>query len=209
MGALGRRGASITAALLLVSVASASTELAACKLEPNADLRCSNQPPGHCAELKSAPAATQEHCCAACSAHATCNAAVLVMEESVKTCFLKKLAPGITLSAKRPGAVGCLPDGPPSPPHPPLAHYPFRNHTLPIAERVKDLVSRLTLDEKILQMTRGGAAANTPSPAIARLGLLPHIWGSECATGVGSDDASFAGTSFPQPLGQAATWCGF
>ena len=45
-----------------------------------------------------------------------------------------------------------------------------------------------------------------PAPAIERLGIAPHIWGSECATGLGSDDNSFAGTSFPQPLGQAATW---
>ena len=65
---------------------------------------------------------------------------------------------------------------------------------------------RLTLAEKILQMSRGGAAANTPAPGIERLGIAPHVWGTECATGLGSDDASFAGTSFPQPLGQAATW---
>ena len=98
------------------------------------------------------------------------------------------------------------PPGPPAPSPTPSPPFPFRNHSLPIARRVKDLVDRLTLPEKILQMTRGGAAANTPAPAIPRLGLQPHVWGTECATGLGSDDASFAGTSFPQPLGQAATW---
>lgn len=55
-------------------------------------------------------------------------------------------------------------------------------------------------------MTRGGAAANSPAPGIDRLGVAPHIWGTECASGLGSDDSSFAGTSWPQPLGQAATW---
>ena len=44
------------------------------------------------------------------------------------------------------------------------------NRSLPLAARVADLVARLTLPEKILQMTRGGAAKNAPTPAIARLG---------------------------------------
>lgn len=83
---------------------------------------------------------------------------------------------------------------------------PFRNTSLPVSERVDDLVSRLTLEEKLAQMMRGGAAANSPAPGIERLDIKPHIWGTECATGLGSDDAKFAGTSFPQPLGQAATW---
>ena len=196
-----RRSEPVVAALIrLALLGVAAGETGACKFEAGADLRCSRQPAGRCAELAEVPAATQELCCAACSTHATCNAAVLMMEGSAKTCFLKELAPGVTLSDKRPGAVGCLlaHDGP-VPPAPPLPHYPFRNHTLSIAERVKDLVSRLTLDEKILQMTRGGAAANTPSPAVARLGLLPHIWGTECATGLGSDDAGFAGDPRPFP----------
>jgi beta-glucosidase len=64
----------------------------------------------------------------------------------------------------------------------------------------------LTLDEKILQMQKGGAAANSPAPAIERLGINPWIWGSECVTGLGSDDTGFYGTSFPQPLGMAASF---
>eukprot|EP00041_Stephanoeca_diplocostata_P028922 m.838661 g.838661 ORF g.838661 m.838661 type:complete len:836 (-) comp23463_c0_seq5:1378-3885(-) len=84
--------------------------------------------------------------------------------------------------------------------------YPFRNTSLPVNERVKDLVSRLTLEEKTLQMTRGGAAKNCPTPAIARLGIAAHVWGTECASGLGSDDSSIAGTTFPQGLGLAATF---
>ena len=55
-------------------------------------------------------------------------------------------------------------------------------------------------------MTRGGAAKNSPAPAIERLGIAPHIWGTECASGLGSDDNDIAGTSFPQPLGLAASF---
>lgn len=176
-----------------------------CTYEPGADLRCDRHP-GSCEELGSAPAATSAACCAACHVKTGCNAAVLRQEGATKECFLKKLGQGVTLSDHREGSTGCVPlPGPPAPPAPP-SFFPFRNHSLPIAQRVKDLVGRLTLSEKILQMTRGGAASNTPAPAIPRLGLEPHVWGTECATGLGSDDASFAGTSFPQPLGQAATW---
>ena len=86
------------------------------------------------------------------------------------------------------------------------APFPFRNVSLSWEARVADLVSRLTLEEKILQMQKGGAAANSPTPPIDRLGIKPFIWGSECVTGLGTDDASFAGTSYPQPLGMAATF---
>lgn len=43
-----------------------------------------------------------------------------------------------------------------------------------------------------------GAAKNCPTPAIERLGIAAHVWGTECASGLGSDDASIAGTTFPQ-----------
>jgi hypothetical protein len=69
------------------------------------------------------------------------------------------------------------PPPPLAPPPPPAPFYPFRNTSLPIAERVADLVGRLTLAEKVAQMTRGGAASNSPAPGIERLGVDPHIWG--------------------------------
>jgi hypothetical protein len=192
----------VAAAAVMLLPASEGT---ACLFHEDVDLRCSSSK-GRCTDLRSVSAATQAACCSSCQADSRCNAAVWVLEGRIPTCFLKNLASGTTLSSHRPGAVGCLPVGPPTPPPPPTPFYPFRNSSLPFQERVQDLVGRLTLDEKILQMTRGGARGNTPAPAIERLGLLPHIWGSECATGLGSDDGSFAGTSFPQPLGQAATW---
>ena len=122
--------------------------------------------------------------------------------------MLALLLPALAASSKTPPAA----TPPPRPAsqfgceHPPQSAMTFCNPRLGTEARASDLLGRLTLPEKILQMTRGGAKSNSPTPSIARLGLLPHIWGSECATGLGSDDGSFAGTSFPQPLGQAATW---
>ena len=184
-----------------------------CRFEDGVDLRCGSTGPGAgCRELGRVQAADKASCCTACAARTSCTAAVFLPAAAGSekdACFLKQLQPGVNLSAHREGAVGCVRSGPPAPPAPPpapLPSFPFRNASLPLEVRVADLLGRLTLPEKILQMTRGGAKSNSPTPSIARLGLLPHIWGSECATGLGSDDGSFAGTSFPQPLGQAATW---
>ena len=54
--------------------------------------------------------------------------------------------------------------------------YPFQNTSLPWDARVDDLVSRLTLQEIMVQMARGGAGEyTTPSPAIPRLGRVSYI----------------------------------
>jgi len=72
--------------------------------------------------------------------------------------------------------------------------YPFQNPGLPVEERVNDLVSRLTLDEKVKQMVHG-------APAIERLEIPQYNWWNECLHGVGR--AGLA-TVFPQPIGLAA-----
>lgn len=74
--------------------------------------------------------------------------------------------------------------------------YPFQNLTLPIAQRVDDLVGRMTLPEKISQMTTNAAA-------IPRLGIPKYYWWSECLHG-----NAFSGlaTVFPEPIGLAATF---
>lgn len=83
------------------------------------------------------------------------------------------------------------------------ADFPFRNTSLSFEERTKDLVGRLTLDEKIAQMSHGGANKNSPTPAILRLGIEPYQFGTECLRGdVGAGDA----TAFPQALGLAAAF---
>lgn len=72
--------------------------------------------------------------------------------------------------------------------------YPFQNPNLPVEERVNDLVSRLTLEEKVRQMVH-------EAPAIERLGIPQYNWWNECLHGVGR--AGLA-TVFPQPIGLAA-----
>ncbi|XP_072276006.1 uncharacterized protein [Pyxicephalus adspersus] len=82
--------------------------------------------------------------------------------------------------------------------------YPFMDPSLPWDVRVKDLIGRLTLDEMVLQMARGGALKNGPAPAIPRLGVKPHAWNTECLRG----DVQAPGwaTSYPQALGLAASF---
>jgi beta-glucosidase len=67
---------------------------------------------------------------------------------------------------------------------------------LPIEKRVNDLVSRLTLEEKISQMQNN-------APAIPRLGIPAYGWWNEALHGVAR--AGHA-TVFPQAIGLAATW---
>ncbi|KAL2339885.1 hypothetical protein Fmac_007825 [Flemingia macrophylla] len=85
--------------------------------------------------------------------------------------------------------------------------YPFCNPKLPIPERTKDLISRLTLAEKLSQLV------NT-APPIPRLGVPPYQWWSEALHGVGSvgpgvrfNASSIASaTSFPQVILTAASF---
>jgi len=75
--------------------------------------------------------------------------------------------------------------------------YPFQNPDLPIDQRVNDLVSRLTLEEKVNQMI------NT-APAIERLGIPAYNWWNEALHGIAR--SPYPVTSFPQAIGMAATW---
>ena len=75
--------------------------------------------------------------------------------------------------------------------------YPFRNPALPVEERVGDLVSRLTLEEKVAQMQNF-------TPAIERLGIPAYNWWNECLHGVGRSGDRV--TVFPQAIGLAATF---
>lgn len=73
---------------------------------------------------------------------------------------------------------------------------PYKNPALPIDKRVDDLVSRMTLEEKVSQMMNGAAAIN-------RLDVPQYEWWNEALHGVAR--AGFA-TVFPQAIGLAATW---
>lgn len=72
----------------------------------------------------------------------------------------------------------------------------YQNPDLPIAQRVDDLVGRMTLPEKVSQMQDHAAA-------ISRLGIPDYEWWNEGLHGVAR--AGYA-TVFPQAIGMAATW---
>jgi beta-glucosidase len=74
--------------------------------------------------------------------------------------------------------------------------YPFQNTTLSFEARATDLVSRLTLQEKIALMQ------NNAKP-VERLGIPAYNWWNECLHGVARDGVA---TVFPQAIGMAAAW---
>ncbi|XP_071137812.1 uncharacterized protein [Mytilus edulis] len=84
------------------------------------------------------------------------------------------------------------------------ADYPFSNTSLSWRERVDDLVSRLTMEEIMYQMARGGAGIHGgPAPAVTRLGIGPYQWNTECLRG---DVQAGNATAFPEAIGLAATF---
>ena len=72
----------------------------------------------------------------------------------------------------------------------------YSNPDLPAEQRAADLVSRMSLDEKVLQMQNS-------APAIPRLHIPAYDWWNEALHGVAR--AGLA-TVFPQAIGLAATW---
>ena len=72
----------------------------------------------------------------------------------------------------------------------------YTDSSLPVDQRVNDLVARMTLDEKISQM-------QYVAPAIPRLNIPAYNWWNEALHGVAR--AGHA-TVFPQAVGLAATW---
>ena len=73
---------------------------------------------------------------------------------------------------------------------------PYLNPSLPTSERIQDLLSHLTLPEKISQMCNACAA-------IPRLGIPAYDYWSEGLHGVARNGRA---TVFPQVIGMAAAW---
>ncbi|MEU6272757.1 glycoside hydrolase family 3 C-terminal domain-containing protein [Streptomyces populi] len=73
---------------------------------------------------------------------------------------------------------------------------PFRDASLPFAKRVDDLLTRLTLDERI-------AFLHQFAPAVERLGIQAFRTGQEALHGVAWMGPA---TVFPQAVGLGATW---
>jgi len=74
--------------------------------------------------------------------------------------------------------------------------YPYQNTKLSADARAKDLLSRLTLEEKAALMQNN-------SPAIPRLGIKAYEWWNEALHGVGRSGLA---TVFPQAIGMAASF---
>ena len=74
--------------------------------------------------------------------------------------------------------------------------YPFQNPDLPIEKRVDDLISRMTIEEKI-------ANTSMSSAGVKRLGVPSYGWWHE---GLHGFARSGIATVFPQAIAMAATW---
>ncbi|MGI4021391.1 MAG: glycoside hydrolase family 3 C-terminal domain-containing protein [Janthinobacterium lividum] len=76
--------------------------------------------------------------------------------------------------------------------------YKFQDPSLPVEDRVNDLVSKMTLDEKIDQMINR-------APAIERLGIPAFNWWNEALHGV-ARTKQYKTTVYPQAIANAATF---
>jgi beta-glucosidase len=72
----------------------------------------------------------------------------------------------------------------------------YKSPTAPTEQRIDDLVSRMTLEEKISQLMND-------APAIDYLGIPAYNWWNECLHGVARAGRA---TVFPEAIGLAATW---
>jgi beta-glucosidase len=76
-------------------------------------------------------------------------------------------------------------------------NYPFLNPSLVVKERIQDLISRLTLEEK-------AGFIPTRNHAVERLGIPAFSFGAEAAHGFVDREGN--NTTFPQTIGLAAGW---
>ncbi|MEL6674872.1 MAG: glycoside hydrolase family 3 N-terminal domain-containing protein [Bacteroidota bacterium] len=74
--------------------------------------------------------------------------------------------------------------------------HPFQDPSLSLEERLDDLISRLSLEEKVNQL-------RYDAPAVERLGIPAYNWWNECLHGVARNGRA---TIFPQAIGMAATF---
>src|SRR5579859_5957238 len=117
------------------------------------------------------------------------------MMSRCRLALLRAAAVSTALTCPMPSAFGQPAADPQNSPAA-LAALPFRDASLPLAARVDDLVSRMTLEEKVPQMMQA-------APAIPRLGIPAYNWWNEGLHGVA---AAGIATVFPQAIGMAASF---
>ena len=130
-------------------------------------------------EPQRTPAKTEEEFCVRTSVHSVVKNLTYVSREPMKTgtvlllCFWAAAA-----LAQQPSTAA------------------FKDPSLPIEQRVNDLISKMTLEEKVSQL---GHTAD----AIPRLGVPEYNWWNEGLHGVARAGVA---TVFPQAIGMAATF---
>jgi beta-glucosidase len=77
-----------------------------------------------------------------------------------------------------------------------IAQLPYQNKSLSPEERANDLLTRLSLEEKVKLMMNA-------SDSISRLGIKPYDWWNEALHGVARNGTA---TVFPQTIGMAASF---
>ncbi|MCR5717880.1 MAG: hypothetical protein K6F80_02455 [Oscillospiraceae bacterium] len=77
--------------------------------------------------------------------------------------------------------------------------FPYQDPSLSPQERVRDLLSRMTAEEKIGMLSAHGNA-------VERLGIGEWCIGTETARGIVNRDPAEPTTVFPQPIGMAASF---
>ncbi len=92
-------------------------------------------------------------------------------------------------------ALTCAPAAPPEP-EPAVRASLYEDPDLPVELRVNDLISRMTLEEKVSQMKHAASA-------VERLAIPEYDWWSEALHGVARAGRA---TVFPQAIGLAAAW---
>ena len=74
----------------------------------------------------------------------------------------------------------------------------YEDPLIPAIDRAKNLISHLTVEEKIAQLESG-------APSIPRLGVSKYNWMNEALHGIRGDHGEIT-TVFPQAIGLAASW---
>ena len=83
-----------------------------------------------------------------------------------------------------------------------VTSYPFQNSSLSLDVRMANLISLLTVDEKVSRLHDGSMFV----PGVPRLSIPTFEWGQECLRGARNNINEGNFSAFPQSIGLGATW---